>query len=61
MNFDGVDISKPEQSGSAPLLQLQDLALRFRGQTNDVVDAVSLTVRRGEVLCVVGESGCGKA
>ncbi|WP_439521172.1 ABC transporter ATP-binding protein [Marivita sp.] len=61
MNFDGVDISKPEQSGSAPLLQLQDLALRFRGQTNDVVDAVSLTVRRGEVLCVVGESGCGKS
>jgi peptide/nickel transport system ATP-binding protein len=61
VNFDGVDISKPEQSGSAPLLQLQDLALRFRGQTNDVVDAVSLTVRRGEVLCVVGESGCGKS
>lgn len=61
MNFDGVDISKKEQSGSAPLLQLQDLALRFRGQTNDVVDAVSLTVRRGEVLCVVGESGCGKS
>lgn len=40
---------------------LRDLVLRFRGQGNDVVDGVSLTVGRGEVLCVVGESGCGKS
>ena len=25
------------------------------------VDGVDLTVRRGETLCVVGESGCGKS
>ncbi|MEO0670046.1 MAG: ABC transporter ATP-binding protein [Pseudomonadota bacterium] len=46
---------------AAPLLALTDLTLRFRGQANDVVDAVSLSVRRSEVLCVVGESGCGKS
>jgi peptide/nickel transport system ATP-binding protein len=40
---------------------LNNLTLRFRGQQNDVVDGVSLQVRRGEVLCVVGESGCGKS
>ncbi|MBT8412229.1 MAG: ABC transporter ATP-binding protein [Octadecabacter sp.] len=43
------------------LLSLSDLVLRFRGQTNDVIDGISLTVNRGEVLCVVGESGCGKS
>lgn len=50
-----------DASGGGALLVLHDLVLRFRGQTNDVVDRVSLTVRRGEVLCVVGESGCGKS
>ncbi|MGC3939814.1 ABC transporter ATP-binding protein [Roseobacter sp. EG26] len=43
------------------LLTLKDLTLRFKGQTNDVVHSVSLRVRQGEVLCVVGESGCGKS
>ncbi|MFK7893042.1 MAG: ABC transporter ATP-binding protein [Granulosicoccus sp.] len=43
------------------LMSLTDLSLRFRGQTNDVIDGVSLSVKRGEVLCVVGESGCGKS
>lgn len=43
------------------LLELSDLTLRFRGQENDVVQGVNLRVRRGEVLCVVGESGCGKS
>ena len=42
-------------------MSLTDLVLRFRGQTNDVIDGVSLSVKRGEVLCVVGESGCGKS
>ncbi|MEL6888148.1 MAG: ABC transporter ATP-binding protein [Pseudomonadota bacterium] len=46
---------------TGPLLALTGLTLRFRGQANDVVDAVSLSVRRSEVLCVVGESGCGKS
>ena len=51
-------------SDSAPadiLMSLTDLVLRFRGQANDVIDGVSLSVKRGEVLCVVGESGCGKS
>lgn len=43
------------------LLSLYDLTLRFKGQATDVVDGVTLRVRKGEVLCVVGESGCGKS
>ena len=54
-------ISDIDRTHPGPLLSLTDLVLRFRGQTNDVVDGVSLTVAKGEVLCVVGESGCGKS
>ncbi|MBO9396755.1 ABC transporter ATP-binding protein [Shimia sp. R9_2] len=43
------------------LLELTDLTLRFAGQENDVVQGVNLRVSRGEVLCLVGESGCGKS
>lgn len=43
------------------VLVLDTLVLRFRGQHSDIVDGLSLTVKRGEVLCVVGESGCGKS
>ena len=46
-----------------PLLSIQNLEVDFR--LNDrwvrAVDGVSLTVERGETLCVVGESGCGKS
>jgi peptide/nickel transport system ATP-binding protein len=53
----------PDHTDASPqtLLSLTDLVLRFRGQSNDVIDGVNLTVTRGEVLCVVGESGCGKS
>ncbi len=51
----------PQVDTDTALLSLRDLTLRFKGQSKDVVDGVSLTVRRGEVLCVVGESGCGKS
>ncbi|MCC1492863.1 ABC transporter ATP-binding protein [Cognatishimia sp. F0-27] len=51
----------PSRPDEAPLLRVAGLSLRFRGQSNDVVDGVDLAVRRGEVLCIVGESGCGKS
>ena len=51
------------ESGS-PLLQIEDLVVDFdlgRGRTAHAVSGVSLTVRRGETLGLVGESGCGKS
>ena len=50
-----------EKARTDTLMSLSNLVLRFRGQSNDVIDGVSLSVKRGEVLCVVGESGCGKS
>jgi oligopeptide/dipeptide ABC transporter ATP-binding protein len=45
------------------LLKVKDLKTYFftRSGTVKAVDGVSFEVRRGEVLCIVGESGCGKS
>jgi oligopeptide/dipeptide ABC transporter ATP-binding protein len=45
------------------LLQIQDLQTHFITDAGTVraVDGVSLTVRKGETLGIVGESGCGKS
>ncbi|MGB0680061.1 MAG: ABC transporter ATP-binding protein [Polyangiales bacterium] len=44
-------------------MRLEHLALGFRSDagTLRVVDGVDLQVHRGEILAVVGESGCGKS
>jgi oligopeptide/dipeptide ABC transporter ATP-binding protein len=48
---------------AAPLLEVRDVEVRFAGRHGSVaraVDGVNLSVRSGEVLALVGESGCGK-
>jgi len=53
---------------SDPLVELRNIAKtyagpvsRFRRKTLRVVDNLSLSVRQGETLGLVGESGCGKS
>lgn len=41
-----------------PLIAFEDVAVRFGAQP--VLRGLNLTVRRGETLVVIGESGCGK-
>ncbi len=50
-------------NGEQPLLQIEDLVVEYHTRAGAVraVDHVNLTVRRGEVLGLVGESGCGKS
>ncbi len=47
---------------SEPVLELKDLAVSFRTPKGEVeaVRGVDLAVNEGEILCLVGESGCGK-
>jgi peptide/nickel transport system ATP-binding protein len=46
-----------------PLISVRELAVEFRADTGPVraLDSVSLDLRPGRVLGVVGESGCGKS
>jgi peptide/nickel transport system permease protein len=51
-------------SGDAvPLLEVRNLSIRFPERYGDIpiVDDVSFTVRPGETMALVGESGCGKS
>ena len=49
--------------GKAPILELKDVKtyFRVRGGILKAVNGVSLQVREGETLGLVGESGCGKS
>ena len=49
------------QDRPAPLLTVEDLALRVTDGRANIVDGIGFTVAPGETLCIVGESGCGKS
>ena len=49
----------PEPTKAEPVLQVESVVTRFGRQT--VHDGVSFTVRRGEVVAVIGGSGTGKS
>lgn len=47
---------------AAPLLEIRNLSIAFpRHGAVDVVDDISLSIRPGETVALVGESGCGKS
>lgn len=46
---------------TTPVLRLNNLNVKFSGSPVSVLDGISLTVKAGETLALVGESGCGKS
>jgi peptide/nickel transport system ATP-binding protein len=66
-----MSVTQASRNGGGPLVELQDVKQYFPIKSGLVldrhvgdvraVDGVSLTIRRGETLGLVGESGCGKS
>src|SRR6185437_8725214 len=50
--------SEPRSPDGAPVIELTGVTMRFRQQ--QVLRDVNVTIRRGETVAVIGESGCGK-
>lgn len=50
-------------AGARNVLEVKNLSIRFPGRfgSTAIVDNVSFTVREGETMGLVGESGCGKS
>jgi peptide/nickel transport system ATP-binding protein len=59
----GAGAAQPGAGAAPALLEVEDLRthIRMRHSTVRAVDGVSLTVRQGETVGLVGESGCGKS
>jgi peptide/nickel transport system ATP-binding protein len=58
-----IPVKTPMPESNETLLAVQDLKVYFYGDEGVIskaVDGVSYTVRKGETVCLVGESGCGK-
>jgi len=59
----GPDTAAKAVPGAEVVLSVRDLSTRFFTRDGIVraVDGLSFDVRRGETVCIVGESGCGKS
>ena len=55
--------ARPPVTDGQPVLAVEDLAVGFEGRHGgvDIVDGIGFEVYPGEVLGLVGESGCGKS
>ncbi len=45
-------------AGDDDLIEVRNVSMRFRYQ--QVLRQIDLTIHRGETVCIIGESGCGK-
>jgi nitrate/nitrite transport system ATP-binding protein len=45
----------------APFLRVERLGKRYRPDLPPVFENVSFTIERGEFVCIIGHSGCGKS
>jgi nitrate/nitrite transport system ATP-binding protein len=47
-------------STEPPFLQVENLAKRYPGAAEPVFDGVNFGIAKGEFVCIIGHSGCGK-
>lgn len=55
-------VAEPDAGASAPrtgpIIELSGVTMRFRQQT--ILRGIDLKISRGQTVCIIGESGCGK-
>jgi len=61
VRLDGLYKSFPLHAGIFEEIRFENRRLTRKRQSVNAINGVDLSVRRGEALCVVGESGCGKS
>jgi peptide/nickel transport system ATP-binding protein len=54
---------RPDKPSSAPVLSVKNLSVAFGSKDKRIqaLDSISMSVERGEIRALVGESGCGKS
>ncbi|MFM2069593.1 MAG: hypothetical protein RLZZ584_4502 [Pseudomonadota bacterium] len=50
----------PKPLAEPPFLKVEGLAKRYAGAAEPVFDTVNFGIERGEFVCIIGHSGCGK-
>lgn len=53
-------MSESTHTSEEIMIRLEGLTKRYPGQDRDAVEALDLSIRRGEIVVFVGPSGCGK-
>ncbi len=55
------DVAKTQQRGGDVILSAKELHYRYDGEPQEAVRGLSLTLRRGEIYCILGGNGSGKS
>ncbi len=58
MTEPATDGAAPGRGACVPIIELEGVTMRFRQQT--ILRDIDLKIERGQSLCIIGESGCGK-
>jgi ATP-binding cassette subfamily B protein len=58
--FGHVGVSGAEDIGAAPVIRFEDVVFRYPGSDHPVLNGLTLTLRPGETVAIVGENGAGK-
>ena len=63
LDLEGKRLSESKSEGSDALLQVNNVRLNFHTYAGEVkaLDGVTFSIKKGEALGLVGESGCGKS